>query len=215
MNLYYLIALYIVLIIVFIILYNKIQYKNTIEVNNNRILPLSGSEPTYNENLWNTSNIVKSHNCYAYMLDDIMMDIVRFPQPGIYSQINTLPDNIVRSRIPLNHIHTCDNVFTLLQDDIPELYAVNFNERCKPGFYKGFLTVDPGDDYHFYRQDSDGLFSHKPGRQPVRRHDKLGHDIYRPDLSHKNYGPANNYSENCQYFCAPVETDIKYNLLYN
>ena len=31
------------------------------------------------------------------------------------------------------------------------------------GEYAVLLVVDPNNDYHWYRQDSDGTWSHKPG----------------------------------------------------
>ncbi len=210
----YVIGLVIFLIILLIPYMKRSYHKNTLDTRNQIILPMSGSEPSYTPEKWNDSNIIGSHNCYAYMLDDIMMNTIKFPQPGIYAQIHTLPSNIAEERIPLNGLHTCETTYQLLQDDIPELYTADAEEQCNPGFYKAFLVVDPGDDYHFYRQDSDGLFSHKPGRSIARRYDLLGHDIYRPDITHKNYGPTNNYSNDCNYFCVPVDTDIKSSYMY-
>ena len=43
--------------------------------------------------------------------------------------------------------------------------------------YKIALVIDDlgeEQDYHFYRQDSDGYWSHKPGKEEVRRVDASG-----------------------------------------
>lgn len=53
-------------------------------------------------------------------------------------------------------------------------------EECSSGCYKVALVVDPGDDYHWYRQNSDGTWSHKPGSGTVRNFDDSGNLITDP-----------------------------------
>ena len=97
------------------------------------------------------------------------------------------------------------------------LSLVDFTSKCPPDFYKGIVVVDSGQKrgmkrghtYHFYRQDSNGRFSHKPGTLPVENVDAMEKAIYSPHLAHKNYmsNPDNkdgiNYDKNCSYFCIP------------
>ena len=51
---------------------------------------------------------------------------------------------------------------------------------CPTGTYKVALVVNPGEDYHWYRQDSDGLWSHKPGVTEIRRTDNSNKLIVDP-----------------------------------
>jgi hypothetical protein len=66
------------------------------------------------------------------------------------------------------------------------------------GGYPVVLVVDPGVDYHWYRQDDNGLWSHKPGSTPVINVDASGKLITDPGAANRNYsgngGP--NYSQN-------------------
>jgi hypothetical protein len=39
------------------------------------------------------------------------------------------------------------------------------------------LVIDPGNDYHWYRQDINGWWSHKPGAYPVKNTDASGFRI--------------------------------------
>jgi len=209
---WYLIPILILLYLVYKYI-SSMKKKQIFDIRN--ILPMSGSEPNYNATRWNDDNIISTHNCYAYLLDDIMPNITNFPQPGMYAYTQKLLQGELPEKSGFNRQDTCNSVFAKMQEDIPQLYTSTANDRCASGYYKGFLSMDPGDDYHFYRQDSNGLFSHKPGKLRVFRMDSRDNVIYRPDLAHKNYGPRTNYTVNCRYFCIPVETDIKYNKLYD
>ena len=64
------------------------------------------------------------------------------------------------------------------------------------------LTVEceyPQTDYHRYRQDSDGLWSHKLGDNPVSRLDDSDNLIYDPETCDRNDGEYD-YSIFCGYF---------------
>ena len=203
-----------ILILLYLVHKYTLRISNTCVFDIRNVLPMSGSEPDYNVTRWNDDEIISTHNCYAYLLDDIMPKITNSPQPCMYAYTQKLLQGELPETSGFNRQDTCNSVFAKMQEDIPQLYTSTDNDRCASGYYKGFLSMDPGDDYHFYRQDSSGLFSHKPGKLRVFRIDSHGDVIYRPDLAHKNYGPQTNYTVNCGYFCIPVETDIKYNLLY-
>ena len=54
-------------------------------------------------------------------------------------------------------------------------------ETCPPGTYKVALVAAPSiSDYHWYRQDADGLWSHKRGTTAVKRTDESGKLIIDP-----------------------------------
>jgi hypothetical protein len=56
------------------------------------------------------------------------------------------------------------------------------------------LVIWPGQDYHWYRQDNVGCWSHKPGSTPARNVDNAGHAITDPRTC--NRGP---YTVFCDY----------------
>ena len=45
------------------------------------------------------------------------------------------------------------------------------------------LVIWPGNDYHFYRLDENGMFSHKPGRTEVRNVDNSEQIITDPRIA--------------------------------
>ena len=69
----------------------------------------------------------------------------------------------------------------------------NFDNACVPGFYKIFLALDPKNDYHWWRQDSNQLWSHKPGSSSVVDVDASGKKIKNPLLSDRKFKHRNYY----------------------
>jgi hypothetical protein len=65
-------------------------------------------------------------------------------------------------------------------------------ERC---CHTVALVVWPGVDYHWYRLDSDGMWSHKPGGTAARNADNSQQPIHNPELADR--GP---YTDFCGYF---------------
>lgn len=55
---------------------------------------------------------------------------------------------------------------------------------CKKGYYSVYLVIDQGKDYHWYRQDKGGTWSHKPGITPVKN---AGYFIGTPFANYGNY----------------------------
>ena len=55
-------------------------------------------------------------------------------------------------------------------------------------------------DYHFYRQDKKGLWSHKAGRTEATDIDAKGKKITNPLVADRDYGRLN-YSTPCFFFC--------------
>jgi len=67
---------------------------------------------------------------------------------------------------------------------------------CPGGQAKVALVIWPNNDYHFYRRDSNGWWSHKPGQTVARNVDDSGQLISNPETA--NRGP---YSVFAGYFC--------------
>jgi hypothetical protein len=73
---------------------------------------------------------------------------------------------------------------------------------AKPGYYPVALVSDPGVDYHWYRLDSNGRWSHKPGNTDATDVDASGNLITDPKTADRDYGRYN-YSTFCGYFYVP------------
>ena len=185
---------------------------------------MSGSEPDYKPELWEDEYINDSHNCYAYFLDDRIKVIKKKckntkkedcdhlkPQPGAFSYLKG-------KRTRRNSKYRCPNMLKAVLDDNKSIKLVNFNEKCPKGHYKGYLVVDQDHTYHFYRQDSNGRWSHKQGTLDVENTDASDLPIYVPHLADKNYNKKNeedgiNYTELCSYMCVPNNKYFKTNAI--
>lgn len=159
-------------------------------------LPVSGYEFEFEPILWNDgSDTQNSTNCYAYVLNRR----TGFPvghklQPGEFSgdPLDSI-DEINASRI-----------IELVRSD-SEAEGFSFEESdaqsvCPDGSYKVALVVDPGVDYHWYRQNPDGTWSHKPGHAEVTDLDASGNPVNDPSTADRDYGFPN-YSEFGGFFC--------------
>ena len=79
---------------------------------------------------------------------------------------------------------------------------------CPPGRHKVYLVIARGLDYHWYREDSDGMWSHKRGLTPCTNLDApatrgaLGKPITDPSTCNREYPDEDNYSIDCGTLCA-------------
>ncbi len=61
------------------------------------------------------------------------------------------------------------------------------------------ISKELGPQYHFYRQDADGTWSHKPGDGPATQYDASGNKITNPQTADGDYGSVC-YDVFCGYF---------------
>jgi hypothetical protein len=159
--------------------------------------PLSGSEPKYEPEKWNnTYNIKNTHNCYSYALDQIVKKRKGKPQPGYFSGFGDINNNDYGS---------CKSFYNRLKKDSPSMYLTSFDEKCKKGYSKAFIALSNKSydkDYHFYRQDNNKYWSHKPGRTNTVNIDADGKLIKNPYLANREY-THNKYVTPCFFFCRP------------
>ena len=179
--------------------------------------PLSGSEPDYDPDKYNSDKSIRhSHNCFAYAFGVIdekqkaecanTSDCnVPFHGPGIKSGFRRLRGEDGK---------TCADTMARTLADSDGGYAIGFTGRCKKGFSKIATVVDPVADFHYYRQDTNGLWSHKPGAMPVTNKDSMGNPIYDPALAGRYY-PSERKDDNgldykgfCGYYCIPREKPL-------
>ena len=167
--------------------------------------PLSGSELAYNPDLWNKKNEIKdTHNCYTYALGKIVPGLKSKAQPGYASGFNHIGDNE----------YDCESFRERLKKDSPGSYLEKFDSACLPGFYKIFLALDPGNDYHWWRQNMDANWSHKPGSSDVINVDADGKKIKNPYLSNRNF-KHRNYHKPCFFACIYSDLSRSLDEIYN
>lgn len=139
-----------------------------------RLLPTSGYELEYEPDLWN-GDYIANNNCYSYAINNYVENLEYIcPDPGessgATSYILGLPesDDILEGAIEdfKDHFGNQVNAF------IP----IGRYEVCPEGMYKVALVIAPGSDYHWYRQDPDGLWSHKLSSFEVSRLDGENRD---------------------------------------
>lgn len=159
-------------------------------------LPTSGFEHIYDPALWNDAGTVQlTTNCYAYILNRPY----GFP-PGHKLQPGELHGNPLRPGPDVNAFHIID---LTRQDALFEGFIFEDappDQPCDAGTYKVALVVDPGVDYHWYRQNPDGTWSGKSGHTAVTDLDASGNVITDPRTADRNYGFLN-YSEFGGFFC--------------
>ena len=116
-----------------------------------------------------------TNNCYSYALDDIDNGNFWGLQPG-YAEGKPIQaadislDNVVQAAIADGRI----KVPTFLN-------KLGFGKK---GYYSVYLVVDNQKDYHWYRQDKGGSWSHKRGIAPVAN---AGRWIGTPFANYGNY----------------------------
>jgi hypothetical protein len=157
----------------------------------NNFLPLSGSELEYKPELWNLNNNIRtSHNCYTYALGKIVPKLNSKAQPGYSSGFNHISNNEFN----------CSSFKNRLKKDSPGSYLEKYDNSCLPGFYKIFLALDPGNDYHWWRQNKDSYWSHKPGATNVTDLDASNKKIINPLKSDRKFAHRNYYKP-CFFAC--------------
>jgi hypothetical protein len=153
--------------------------------------PLSGAELKYDPKSWNKNYDIKStHNCYTYTLGKIVPGLDSKAQPGYASGYNHIN----------NDNFDCKSFRERLKKDSPGSYLEKFDNSCLPGFYKIFLALDPKNDYHWWRQDKNKYWSHKPGSTNVTDLDASGKKIKNPLMSNRKF-KHRNYYEPCFFAC--------------
>lgn len=160
-----------------------------------RMLPTNGDELVYSPSAW-TGRPSSNNNCYAYALNNQVREpsgnIIWFKQqPGEYynNHRGSSPP------IPQGYQSPPSVIVNSVQQDFNKYNSVNGTslsftpigryETCPAGTYKVALVVSTS-DYHWYRQDADGLWSHKRGTTPVKRTDESGELIIDPMMADRD-----------------------------
>lgn len=176
--------------------------------------PLTGYEPSYQPDLWNKKRELReTHNCFSYAMNvhdpkQVQACLlnedcnVPFHQPGSASG---------HPGFRSQRLKTCPNMIARLLGDNPSMKMTTFVAKCPAHTSKIALVVDPDEDYHFFRQDSNGYWSHKPGGTAVTNLDADEKPIYDPLLASRNYtasGSKLDYDTFCAYMCVPRDSPL-------
>ncbi len=177
--------------------------------------PLTGSEPKFSPNEYNGDKAIQySHNCFAYAMnvkDQGKIKACReenkcgFHVPGKTKGHPDFTGQLGK---------TCGDVIGRTMADVPNGYLIDFQNTCKKGYSKIGVVVDEENDLHYYRQDSNGWWSHKPGGRSVTNKDAVGAKIYAPHRASRFYKREDendhdlNYDSFCSYMCVPRDKEI-------
>ena len=186
---------------------NEIMIENKKDLMENKLefSPLSGSELDYNPDIYNkNTSIRESHNCYTYAFSKIVKGLQNKAQPGYSSGFKHIRENEFN----------CKTFRERLKKDAPASYLEKFDNPCIPGFYKIFLALDPGNDYHWWRQDSNKYWSHKRGSSYVYDVDSSKRKIKNPFLSNRKF-EKRNYHEPCFFACVYNDLARSIDFIYN
>jgi hypothetical protein len=134
-----------------------------------------GTDPT---KLANQRSVQKNDNCYNYATD---IPNRTFAQPG------------QASGHPIASLADCtDAIAGATSDGLTPAAAPSCVGCCHPVA----LVVWPNRDYHWYRLDSSGMWSHKPGSTPATDRDNAGNPINDPRTADRGM-----YTQFCGFFC--------------
>lgn len=132
--------------------------------------------PLYEPNTWNGGAAVISNNCYNYANNKRTNT---FAQPGAASG-----QTAVGMSCAVVHAAAVRDGLEPITDPYDPSYKTVVA-----------LVVAPGEDFHWYRRDRFGTWSHKPGQTPATHLDNSGSQIYDPE-----YADRGNYTDFCGYF---------------
>ena len=143
--------------------------------------PKAADAPPYNPGKWNIPSVQPYNNCYNYANDLITNT---FAQPG-------------RAHGKMYKTLACDGGTGVepaaVADGLKPVPNFNAHLTKGQGWYVA-LVIWPNFDYHWYRQDANGCWSHKPGGTAARNVDNGGHVITDPKTCNRG-----NYTVFCTY----------------
>jgi hypothetical protein len=144
--------------------------------------------PAYNPDWWNTLPRRLYNNCYAYANNQATDT---FPQPGRAGgdPIRSLDCAGVRPAAESDGLAACANFTAPLTEG--------------EGWYVA-LVIWPQEDYHWYRQDNSGCWSHKPGETEATNLDNSGNQITDPRTCDRG-----EYTVFCTFMITNSEVEIQ------
>ena len=169
---------------------------------------ISSTNTSFNENPY----VRESHNCYMYFLNKKNKDVVKMCKKDYHKhKLCKRAQPGYASGYPLlnKKDYKCPKIMERTLVDNPNIYKIGENKKCIPSHYKGALVVAPNRDYHYYRENDDGKWTHKPGYKPSTNYDSKNNFIFNPRKASRDYGGTLNYKDFCGYLCVPRDEKKK------
>lgn len=137
--------------------------------------------PSFTPSVWNDGGTYQyNNNCYNYATN---RRTNTFAQPGraAGAQASTMSCSAVKAAAIADGLQPVS---------APDGSWMDIN-------FKGVaaLVVAPGYDYHWYRRDENGQWTHKPGQTPATNRDNSGNIITDPETANRGI-----YTDFCGYF---------------
>lgn len=159
-----------------------------VQFQKNNYMPLNWNELEYNPSIWK-GVVEENNNCYGYALNNQVKPgtnvLWKKQQPGEYSN-NKITE--CSPEILVNAVKTDFSAYSSYMKATYKFEPIGKYEKCPIGTYKVALVcyktgfwIFTNQDYHWYRQDADGYWSHKPGTTNVKRTDDSGKLIVDPE----------------------------------
>jgi hypothetical protein len=137
--------------------------------------------PVFQPAMWNDADGIQySNNCYNYACD---METGTFAQPG-------------RATGHEYNAFDCVAVGNGAVSDGLRSVSCDTGCGCRDCCHQVALVIWPGQDFHWYRLDRNGRWSHKPGATEARDVDNSGNPISAPRTADR--GP---YTVFCGCYC--------------
>ena len=159
--------------------------------------------PSYNPGMWNDSFHIRRNNCYAYACDILC------------SPVNETKQQPGRASGDYPNPFTCTDIGNAAMSDG---LTAGVEKQCSGCTHLVALVIAPGgssgskpmiSDYHWYRLDDNGHWSHKPGWTPATKLDASDNTIPNPETADRYYEGEDyilDYSIFCTYYC--VDKDV-------
>lgn len=166
--------------------------------------------PTWEDHYyWNGDFYRPRTNCYAYALNIKMNPFTNKEFLGDWSQKENAHSGLAVGEFSAGRIEgkaiTKSSVIAHVDLDLQMLgrtmEQATIDTPVPKGKWKIAIAIsnDSEPQYHFYRQDADGTWSHKPGKMQATQLDASGHVITNPETADGKYSGVN-YNVFCGYF---------------
>lgn len=169
-------------------------------------LPMSGGELFSNFTIFNSSQYKNYTNCYSYALGMLINPITR---EKFKEGRGVNPGEMAGKSISINDLKNAETAKTAIENAVKQdclswggnaydFHPLTEKQMPSVGYYKVALVLNPGKDYHWYRQVSDrnGGWAHKISVQNAIDTDYSGATIYFPSSCNRgNYSVFLGYYE--------------------
>ena len=99
--------------------------------------------------------------------------------------------------------YNCNEIVKRTLADNPHIRVITEQEAkeigCNMDEYMGAVVVAPKYDYHYYRMNDDGQWTHKPGYKPSTHLDADNNIIVNPKYANRKYSQRLNYKNFLPY----------------